>query len=199
MRNKLSITRRSALVGSASLTLAVVTPGILVALDDAQAAALIERVVNDINAIISSGKSESAMLVDFESVFRKYADVPIIARKSLGAEWRTASASQRKRYTAAFQIYISHKYGRRFREFVGGKIVVTGSKVVKSGYLVSSMAHLTGEAPFALDWQVSGKSGQDKDVQYLHRRHQPFGNGANRNRRNAGQASWGHRETDRRP
>jgi len=162
MLNSFPITRRSILIGSGGLLLAGLTPTPSLALSKDEAKALIRRILDDVNRIINSGKPESAMLKEFESVFRKYADVPIIARKSLGAAWRGASASQRKRYTAAFQIYISRKYGRRFREMIGGKITVTGSQQVKGSYLVHSIAKLKGEAPFALDWQVSDKSGQNK-------------------------------------
>jgi len=132
------------------------------ALNSTQASNLIGRLVGEINLVINSGKSETAMFRDFEKVFVKYGDVPIIARSSLGVAWRGATSGQRSRYVKAFQGYLARKYGRRFREFIGGKIVVIGSKKVKSGYLVSSVAHLKGEAPFSLDWQVSDKSGRDK-------------------------------------
>ena len=64
-------------------------------------------------------------------------------------------------FTKAFQVYISHKYGARFREFIGGKIEVTDAKAVKSYYEVVSVAHLKGEAPFDLRWHVSDKSGKN--------------------------------------
>jgi phospholipid transport system substrate-binding protein len=64
-------------------------------------------------------------------------------------------------FTKAYQGYISRKYGRRFREFIGGKIEVTGAQPVKSYYEVISVAHLKGEAPFDLRWHVSDKSGRN--------------------------------------
>ena len=63
-------------------------------------------------------------------------------------------------FTKAFQIYISRKYGRRFREFIGGRIEVTDAHPLKSYFEVISTAHLKGEAPFEVRWHVSDKAGK---------------------------------------
>lgn len=125
-----------------------------------QAKALIDQVVSEVNAIINSGKSEAQMLKDFEGVFAAYADVPVIGRSALGPAARTASPAQMTAFTKAFQHYISVKYGRRFREFIGGRIEVKDARPVKSYYEVVSTAYLQGEAPFEVLWDVSDKSGK---------------------------------------
>ncbi|VDC21248.1 MlaC/ttg2D family ABC transporter substrate-binding protein [Pseudogemmobacter humi] len=131
------------------------------ALNDAEARALIDKAVGEINAIINSGRSEKQMYPEFEKLFVRYADVPQIARSTLGNAARSASDGQMKAYTQAFQGYISRKYGRRFREFIGGKIEVTGARPLKSYFEVISTAHLKGEAPFEVRWHVSNKSGRN--------------------------------------
>jgi phospholipid transport system substrate-binding protein len=125
-----------------------------------QARALIDKAISEVNAIISSGKSESQMFVDFERLFVTYADVSTIARSALGVAAKSASAGQMSAFTKAFQGYISRKYGRRFREFIGGKIEVTDARPIKSYFEVVSVAYLQGEAPFDLRWHVSDKSGR---------------------------------------
>jgi phospholipid transport system substrate-binding protein len=125
-----------------------------------QARALIDTVVGRVNAIISSGKSEAAMLRDFEQVFATYADVHVIGVKALGPTARTASPAQLASFAKAFQGYISRKYGRRFREFIGGKIEVKDARPLKSFYEVDSTVYLQGEAPFQVLWDVSDKSGR---------------------------------------
>jgi ABC-type transporter MlaC component len=82
--------------------------------------------VADVLGVINSGRSESAMLRDFERIFRDYADVPIIAQSVVGPPWRSASDGDRRAFVAAFQGYMARKYGRRFRDFIGGEITVTG-------------------------------------------------------------------------
>ena len=136
------------LSGAAVLALA----GPASALDTAQARQLIDRLVADINQVINSGKSESQMFPEFERIFAKYADVPIIARSALGVAARRASSAQLAGFTTAFRGYISRKYGKRFREFIGGQIEVTGAHQIKSFYEVISVAKLRGEAPFDLRW-----------------------------------------------
>jgi phospholipid transport system substrate-binding protein len=131
------------------------------ALDLASAKALIDRAIGEVNSVINSGKSETAMYGDFERIFAKYADVSAIARSALGPAARTASAAQMSAFTKAYQGYISRKYGRRFREFIGGRIEVVDAKPLKSYFEVISVAHLQGEAPFDLRWHVSNKSGRD--------------------------------------
>ena len=156
------LNRRSVMAGlvGSALTVAVARPA--AALDVDSAKALIGALVTDINGIINSGASESAMYVRFEQVFDKYADVPIIAQSALGIAARSASAGQMKAFTAAFQGYISRKYGSRFREFIGGKIEVVDARQVKTFYEVVSTAYLKGQTPFEVRWQVSDKSGRDK-------------------------------------
>jgi phospholipid transport system substrate-binding protein len=101
------------------------------------------------------------MFADFADIFARYADVPTIARSALGVASRSASDAQMSAFTKAYQGYISRKYGRRFREFIGGKIEVVDARPVKSYFEVISVAHLQGEAPFDLRWHVSDKSGKN--------------------------------------
>lgn len=162
MPNNQTLTRRLMLGALAATFGAALLPGAALALNENEAGDLIGQMVGDLNSIINSGRSESAMYRDFEALFAKYADVPIIAQSALGASWRGASAGQRNSYVAAFRGYMARKYGKRFREFIGGNIIVTGTRKVKSGFLVSSVVKLSSGKPFEVEWQVSDKSGRDK-------------------------------------
>ena len=159
-KDSLLLTRRAFGAGLAAGTgfLAFALPVRALTVD--QARALIDKAVAEVNAIINSGKSEQQMLGDFERVFATYSDVPTIARSALGVAAKSASSGQMAAFTKAFQGYISRKYGRRFREFIGGKIEVTDARPIKSYFEVISVAHLKGEAPFDLRWHVSDKSGK---------------------------------------
>jgi phospholipid transport system substrate-binding protein len=147
----------SLLAGAAAFSL----PRMALALDVESARALIDKAIGAVNDTISSGKSETAMFADFADIFARYADVPTIARSALGVASRSASDAQMSAFTKAYQGYISRKYGRRFREFIGGKIEVVDARPVKSYFEVISVAHLQGEAPFDLRWHVSDKSGKN--------------------------------------
>ena len=124
------------------------------------AEALVAKLVADINAVISSGNSEPVMVKQFEKIFKSYADVPTIARYALGNDARALSKSQMERFTKVYSVYVSHKYGRRFREFIGGKIVVQKSRPIKSFFEVETQAHLKGWEPFTVSFLVSNRSGK---------------------------------------
>ena len=157
----LHLTRRAFGAGLAAGTgfLAFALPVRALTVD--QSRDLISRAIGEVNATINSGKSEKAMFGDFERIFATYADVPTIARSALGPASKSASAAQMASFTKAYQSYISRKYGRRFREFIGGKIEVTDAKPYKSYYEVISTATLQGQAPFDLRWWVGDKSGKN--------------------------------------
>ena len=130
------------------------------AADAKDAEVLVANLVADINAVISSGNSESVMVRQFERIFKSYADVPTIARYALGNDARALSKSQMERFTKIYSVYVSHKYGRRFREFIGGKIVVQKSRPIKSFFEVETLAHLKGWEPFTVSFLVSNRSGK---------------------------------------
>lgn len=151
--------RRDFLASAAALSL---VPLQLQALTPTSAEKLVDVVVADINDVIASGKSVPAMIRDFEKIFERYADVEWIAGSALGPAARGMSNGQRKRYVAAFTKYISNKYGRRFNEFVGGRIEVNGAKAVKNYIEVKTTAYLQGESPFGVEFLVSDRTGQDR-------------------------------------
>ena len=156
------ITRRAALGFLAGGMSSLALPRMALALDEQSAMALVNKLVADITKVINSGKSENAVLRDFDRIFGKYADVPIIARYSLGADARRATPAQLREFTKAYQSYISRKYGRRFREFIGGRIEVQSARPIKAGYEVRTLAYIQGESPFEVIFLVSDKSGSDK-------------------------------------
>ncbi|MGV6848414.1 MAG: MlaC/ttg2D family ABC transporter substrate-binding protein [Marinibacterium sp.] len=162
MRRNNLFTRRFVMTGALASAFASWALRGAWALTEAAAKALVDSVVADINKIIASGKSEAAMIRDFEKLFTSYADVPIMARYALGADVRRASPAQLRRFTKAFSNYIATKYGRRFREFIGGRVEVNSTRPIKNGYEVRSTAYLSGQSPFDVTFLVSDRSGRDK-------------------------------------
>ena len=152
--------RRSFLTGlSASAALVPATP--LWALNEAGASKLINSLVADINTVIASGKAENAMFREFERIFKRYSDTSYIAAYALGVDARRATKTQKRNFSRTFQGYISRKYGKRFREFIGGSLEVKSVKRVKKWYEVSTLARLQGQAPFEVTFLVSDRSGKD--------------------------------------
>lgn len=154
----MTLTRRSTLTGLAALASTVALPGY--ALGTEPARQLVAALVGEVNAVIDSGKSEAAMLRDFERIFDRYADVPTIALYALGVDGRRASAGQKRAYIAAFRVYVARKYGSRFRDFIGSRIVPGDARPMKSWISVTTTVDLAGEDPFTVDFHVSDKAGK---------------------------------------
>jgi phospholipid transport system substrate-binding protein len=154
-----NITRRTFVALASSSIAIAATPSWALPQDEARK--LVDSLVAKINSVIGSGKSEAAMIKEFQGIFRRYADVPIMAQYALGVDGRRASASQKRAFGKAFEIYIANKYGKRFREFVGSKVEVKSSRKINAGYEVKTKASLRGSAPFEVTFLVSSKSGKD--------------------------------------
>ncbi|MEM8592883.1 MAG: ABC transporter substrate-binding protein [Pseudomonadota bacterium] len=132
-----------------------------------EAEVLVGQLVAEVNAVIGSGKGEAAMLRDFAAIFGRYGDVPAIARSALGPTARSLSNAELSGYTAAFQGYIGRKYGKRFREFIGGRIEVNGARPAGRFFEVSTTAFLRGENPFEVTFVVSSRNGRNRFVNIL--------------------------------
>ncbi|SEG20720.1 MlaC/ttg2D family ABC transporter substrate-binding protein [Jhaorihella thermophila] len=158
------LNRRTVMTGiaAAALSTAALPRAAVAALTEARARQLIDQVVTDINRVIASGKPEEAMYADFERIFAKYADTAYIAAYALGADGRRATAAQKKAFSKAFQSYLARKYGKRFREFIGGRLEVQSVRKVKRWYEVKTIAYLRGQAPFEVTFLVSERTGKDK-------------------------------------
>ena len=157
-----SLTRRGAIAGVVSTLALAAMAGPALALNADGAKRLVDAIVGDINKVIGSSSSESAKIREFEKIFVRYSDVPTIARYALGVDARRASPAQMNEFTKAFQVYVSRKYGKRFREFIGGRIEVRDARQVKNFFEVKTIAHLRGESPFEVTFLVSDRSGKDK-------------------------------------
>ena len=159
MNSVTDLSRRTLLLSASAFAIAPL-PGF--ALSEAEATKLINAAVSDINRVRGSGKSQQAMNSDFEKIFVKYADVPTIARSALGPPARSAASAELRSFTSAFTGYLARKYGKRFREFIGGKIEVKGARAVNSFQEVIAGAVLRGQSPFDISFMVSDRSGSDK-------------------------------------
>jgi phospholipid transport system substrate-binding protein len=154
------LTRRRFAAFGLAAACAAVLPLPALAVTKAQARQLVDRAVADINAIISSGGSEDQMIRRFEGVFDDYAHTAAIAASALGVAGRSASNAQRSAFADAFGTYLANKYGRRFREFRGGEIIVQRTVPVNNYMEVQTVADLPGQAPFRVDFHVYDRPGR---------------------------------------
>ena len=151
--------RRFFMAGLGATTLLPAQPAF--AITESGAKQLVDALVGDINAVIASGKSETAMYVEFERIFARYSDTSYISAYAMGVDGRRATAAQKRAFSDVFQSYIARKYGKRFREFIGGRLEVETVRQVKTWYEVTTTAFLRNESPFDVTFQVSDRAGRN--------------------------------------
>ena len=154
-----SLTRRTLLLAGGATALIAASPA--AALTEAQARSLVDKVIAEIDVVIRSQKSDAAILRDLEKLFARYADLDIMAQYALGADGRSASAADKRAFTNAFKGYVTRKYGKRFRDFIGGRIEVESTRAIRAGYEVKAKAYLEGQSPFDVAFHISDRSGRD--------------------------------------
>ena len=160
-------TRRAVLTALSAFVLAPALPRVAAAVTPALATGLVQQVATEITRIINSGQSEAAMIGDFERMMGRYADMPTIAQSVLGPAARTAGAGQLSAFADAFQGYMARKYGRRFREFIGGTVAVGGAQDTGRYVEVAATVSLRGEPPFAVSFRVWDRSGRPLFIDML--------------------------------
>ncbi len=157
--------RRDVLVGLAAGGALVAFGAPARAQATAQAQALVSQISSELTQMVNSGRSQSQMYTGFEGILSKYADTQAIGASVLGPPWRSASAAQKKAFIAAFQHYLSRRYGKQFGEYKSAEIKVTGAKDGgRVGVLVNTKVVRPGQEDVAVDWQVSSGSGSPKVV-----------------------------------
>ena len=153
-----NISRRSALFLVGGAAISPTFPSFALKANEAEA--FVGKAVNEVNALIKSGKSPNELSGDFERLFSTYFNLPIIARSAIGVSWRSASNAQKKNLQKALVGYVARKYGKQFDALTGGNLRVTGSEKTKRGYGVSTLVQGQSGAEVELVWQVSDRGGK---------------------------------------
>jgi phospholipid transport system substrate-binding protein len=130
-----------------------------------RATALVDTLAADLTRIVNSGRSTAQLYGEFERLLARYADMPAVSASVLGPPWRSASQEQKQAFVAAFQSYLSRKYGAQFDDYRNARIEVTGARDGgRAGVLVLTRVVRPGQQAIAVDWQISERSGQAKVV-----------------------------------
>lgn len=133
-----------------------------------RATALVRSLSGQLIALLRSGRTEAQLYGEFEKLLARYGDIPVVAGSVLGPPWRSASAAQKRAFVAAFQTYLSRKYGKQFRDYQNASIdIVRARDAGKSGILVETRVTRPGRDGFTVEWQVSERGGAPKVINLI--------------------------------
>ena len=153
-----TVTRRSALgfLGGAAVA-GLATPSL--ALGGAEAEDFVAQVIVDLRSLVERKASADQFLALLEAK----GAVPQVGKFAMARAWRDMSGGQQDAYQAAFRGYISRTYAKRFGDYQGEDIIVTGSADAgRKGVLVKSVLKRPNQPDTVVEWLVTDRLGPPK-------------------------------------
>jgi len=155
MPHSLNITRRSALSLLAGVSV-VALAGRSYALGASDAERFVTTVIEDLRRLVERKAGSDQFL----SLLEAKGAVPQVGKFAMARNWREMSGSQQDAYQAAFRNYISRTYARRFGDYSGEDIIVTGSTDAGGkGVLVKSVLKRPNAQDTTVEWLVTDRLG----------------------------------------
>ena len=152
--------RGTAALGFGAAALGGVLPLRALAATAEQAQAHVVQTVEEVLRLVQTPGAAEAKAPQLRQIMEQRASMPQIAQAAAGLAWRQMSPDQQARFTDAFINYIARIYARRFQEYEGQQIRVTGVRDAgQKGMLVQSNV-IGGGAPIIVEWLVSDRSGR---------------------------------------
>lgn len=96
----------------------------------------------------------------FRTLFVNNFDLLEISRFVLGRYWRPATAEQRAEFQKLFEDIQVYTWTRRFKEYSGETLAISGVTAEENNYVVTSQIKRTSLAPINVQWRVR----KDADV-----------------------------------
>lgn len=152
------ITRRGAMALAAGAF--AVGAGRAEALSTTDAESFVSGLIADLRALVKNDRKGAEGAAEFLALLERKSALDTVGRFAVGRAWREMSAAQRDAYQTAFRAYISRTYQKRFGEYGGEDIEVSGSlDAGAKGVLVKSVVIRPSATPIAVEWLVDDRSG----------------------------------------
>jgi phospholipid transport system substrate-binding protein len=113
-------------------------------------------------AVIRSNAAIDQKAAYFHQMLRQDFDLARISRFGLGPYWRVASERERQEFASLLEDHLVRFYGRRFAQYGGESLRVTGSRTDPDGVIVTSQIIRPQGSPIAVEWQLGLSEGHYK-------------------------------------
>jgi phospholipid transport system substrate-binding protein len=108
-----------------------------------------------INDILASPIPNAEKQQRFRTMFKEYFDLPGIGRFVLARYWKAATPDEQQKFTTLFEDVIVYTWSRRFSEYNGQTLKVTGKQPDgDDGTLVKSSIVGKTSGNFGVDWRI---------------------------------------------
>ena len=107
-----------------------------------------------INDILTAGIANAEKQQRFRDMFKTYFDIPGIGRFVLARFAKAASPAELEKFNTLFEDVIVYTLSRRFSEYNGQTLKVTGQQPDGKGLLVKSTILGNASGSFGVDWRL---------------------------------------------
>jgi phospholipid transport system substrate-binding protein len=113
-------------------------------------------------AVIRSNAAIDQKAAYFHQMLRQDFDLARISRFGLGSYWRVASEQERQEFISLLEDHLVRVYGRRFAEYGGESLRVTGSRPEPDSVIVTSQIVRPQGSPISVEWRIGLSEGHYK-------------------------------------
>lgn len=133
------------------------------AVSSSDAERYVGAVAGELQALAKARKGGAEGAADFLALLERRASLNAVGKFAMGRAWLDMSDAQRAAYQTAFRGYISRTYQKRFSEYRGEAIQVTGSvDAGRKGVLVKSVLKRPNAPEVGVEWLVNDRSGDTR-------------------------------------
>ncbi|MBX2834190.1 MAG: ABC transporter substrate-binding protein [Micavibrio sp.] len=164
-----SASNAQATVGSAISSTAASSSITMIAIDASAAEKTIQNMAQEgIDFLADQSLSQTQRKDKFKALLQRNFDMGTIGRFALGRYWKSANTAQQKEYLHLFEQMVLNVYARRFDEYKGQDLLVTGSRPEgKRDILVNSVIKQPSGPDVKVDWRLREKNGRNKVIDII--------------------------------
>lgn len=136
--------------------------------NDAQA--FVQSMVDNGLAFLSDGSLDKADKAQkFKTLLNESFDLDAISKFAVGRYWRNMSEEQQEEYTSLFKTMLVDVYSKRFDEYQGQSVKITGSEPLneKDTIVKSKIISPKSNNDVPVEWRVRKKGNQYKVIDVL--------------------------------
>lgn len=162
-----AVTRRQVFIGAMTL-LGAMTGGLAASAatrQEREAGAFVERLVGHILQVISAGHHGGSQERRLMAAIESQTDLSLLARMTMGRNWRRATPQQRDLYVDVFGRYLLLSFTSRLRRYAGtnlgtvrDRFAIVGTQPTgKNDIIVRSQIYPPSGASLQVDWRLRSK------------------------------------------
>jgi phospholipid transport system substrate-binding protein len=115
----------------------------------------VHKVAEDVLAVVQSGKPDTRIRAELETIFTRYIDIDWVGQFVLGKHWRTASQLQKDRFIKAYRSFMIGSYTGRLKEYSGEHYQVNAPRDLQEGKYALTMELFRAQGkPVLIDYKI---------------------------------------------